>query len=303
MPLDPRAARFLDMMSVGRVKNAPRDIAERRLGLAKLLQFAKADHVSPPGEDLVLAHGVPARLYAPAHVAGITPGLIFFHGGGLVAGSIDLYDIIARALCAESQCRVISVGYRLAPEFPFPAAMEDATAATKSIYVRSAEFHIDPNRIALVGESGGGALATLLAHDLPDLNFALLCLLCPVLDFGPESDSRKEFAEGYLIDRSVIEGDLADLLQGRADRADPRVSPARLADVSHLPPAIIHTAEYDPLRDEGENFAARLNDATLHRHAGMVHNFHALGAVIPQGKEALRAIGQEIGERLRTHKL
>lgn len=302
MPLDPRAARFLEMMSVGRVKNAPRDIAERRLGLAKLMQFAKADRMSPPGEDLVLAHGVPARIYTPEKVPAETPGIIFFHGGGLVAGSMELYDVIARALCEESGCRLISVGYRLAPEYPFPAASEDAMAATKAIYVRSHEFHIDPKRIALVGESGGGALATLLAHDLPDLNFALLCLICPVLDFGTESKSRQEFAEGYLIDRTVIEGDLADVLQGKADRVDPRVSPYRLANLSGLPPTIIHVAEYDPLRDEGEGFAAKLEDATVHRHAGMVHNFHALGGVIPQGREALKSIGQEIGERLRSAK-
>jgi len=288
------------MMSVGRVKNAPRDIAERRLGLAKLLQFAKADHVSPPGEDLVLAHGIPAKFYTPAHAGGTTPGIIFFHGGGLVAGSIALYDVIARALCAESQCRLISVGYRLAPEHPFPAAIEDAVAATKSIYVRSGEFHIDPKRIGLVGESGGGGLATLVAHNLPDLHFALLCLICPVLDFGAESNSRKEFAEGYLIDRAVIEGDLDDVLQGQIDRADPRISPYRLPDLFGLPPTIIHTAEYDPLRDEGESFAAKLKHATLHRHAGMVHNFHALGGVIPQGKAALSAMGEEIGERLRA---
>ncbi|MBG1233867.1 alpha/beta hydrolase [Aestuariivirga litoralis] len=305
MPLDPRAARFLEMMAVGRVKSQTRDIADRRLGLQKLMAFAKADHMSPPGTDLTLNDSIPARLYVPEGAENqITPGIIFFHGGGLVAGSIDTHDVIARALCASSSCRLISVGYRLAPEHPFPAALDDAIAAGGAICTKAGNINIDPKRIALVGESGGGALALLNAHELKEFTFALLFLICPVLDFASESDSRREFAEGYLIDRVVIEGDLADVLQGRAERTDPRVSPLHLTGLERLPPTIIHTAEYDPLRDEGNSLASKLSNAavrvTLHQHAGMLHNFHALGGIIPQGREALQAMGEEIGKALRA---
>jgi acetyl esterase len=306
MPLDPRAARFLDMMGAAAAgREGARDISERRMRLVKLMRFAAADRLSPPGRDVDLAGMVDARLYAPENIDHdmITPGIVFFHGGGLVAGSVETHDVIARALCAASRCRLLSVDYRLAPEHPFPAALEDAIAATRDTISRAAAFGIDAARLALVGESGGGALAVLAAHE-PQMSCALLCLICPVLDFSSESASRKEFAKGYLIDRDLMEGDFDDYLQGRVPRDDPRISPLLLPDLRHLPRTMIHAAEFDPLRDEGRTFAKRLAEAgvavTYEEHAGMVHNFHALGGVLPQGKEALRMIGQDIGNALRA---
>lgn len=309
MTLDPRAARFLEMVSAGRTQSASRDIIERRVALAKLMTFARADRMSPAGRDIVLpsrAGGIPARLYAPEQASGVLPAVIFFHGGGLVAGSLDSHDVIARALCAESGCRIVAVDYRLAPEHPFPAALDDAAQATAAVAEMAADLAIDPARIAILGESGGGALAVAVAHasaqgEGPRL--ALLCLICPVLDFGADSESRLRFAQGYLIDRETLQADLADYLTKGLDPADPRVSPLRLPDLSGLPPTIIHTAQYDPLCDEGEAFAKRLTQArapVIHKsHAGMLHNFHALGAVLPQGRAALTEIGSQIAVALR----
>ncbi|MCW1840086.1 alpha/beta hydrolase [Prosthecomicrobium hirschii] len=310
MPLDPRAARFLDMAAAGRAEPRERTIAERRAGLAKLMAFARADRMGPPGRDLALpgpAGTIPARLYGPvaATADARLPGLVFLHGGGLVAGSIATHDVIARALAEASGCRLVSVGYRLAPEHRYPAAAEDAEAALRAIYATASDLGIDPERIGLVGESGGAALAVgvAVAARSAGPRIALMGLICPVLDCGGESASRIEFAEGYLIDRATLEADLADLLPPGFDPADPRLSPLRLADLAGLPPAIIHTAECDPLRDEGEAFAARLAAAgmpvTLQRHDGMVHNFHALGAVLPQGRAALDAMGVAFGAALR----
>ncbi len=304
MPLDPRAARFLEMMGAAAAgRESTRDIAERRMGLVKLMRFAAAERLSPPGSDIKLAGNIGARLYAPENVDDdmVTPGIVFFHGGGLVAGSVDTHDVVTRALCAASRCRLLSIEYRLAPEHPFPAAIEDAIVAVRDVMSRATSLGIDASRLALVGESGGGTLAVLAAHE-PGISCALLCLICPVLDFSGESASRKEFSKGYLIDRSVMEADLADYLQGKVKRNDPRISPLQLPDLRHLPHTVIHVAEFDPLRDEGRDFAKRLSSGgvavTYEEHAGMVHNFHALGGVLSQGKEVLAAIGVEIGSIL-----
>lgn len=315
MPIDPRAQRFLEMTAAGRTSNfsgtptakAGRDIIERREALKKLMGFARADQLSEPGTDILLRSGessVPGRLYHPGtrSAEALLPAIVFLHGGGLVAGSIDTHDLVARGLCAASGCRVISVEYRLAPEHPYPAAFEDAAIALDAVIHDGALHGVDGDRVALCGESGGGALAVLATHDRASAGKslpALVHLICPVLDFGEESASRRQFAEGYLIDRDTLEADLADYLGAGMERSDPRISPLRLASLAGLPRFIVHTAEYDPLRDEGDAFARRLEEAGVsvvhHTHDGMVHNFHALGAILPQGREMLAAMGREIG--------
>ena len=306
MTLDPRAARFLDMAAAGRKAGAVRDLAERRAALARLMGFARAARLAPAGSDLILeehGHAVPARLYRPE--AAIHDGItLFLHGGGLVAGGIDTHEIVARGLAAASGGSLLSVGYRLAPEHPFPAANEDTALALRWRFANAERLGIAPSRIALCGESGGASLAVVAAHEAARQHRpALLMLICPVLDFSRESASRSEFANGYLIDRETLEADLADYLGDRGvSRSHPRVSPLLLDDLSRLPPTVIHTAQYDPLRDEGEAFARRLVEAgvhvTHHAHTGMVHNFHALGALLPQGQAALESMGAEIAAAL-----
>lgn len=309
MPLDPRAKRFLDMTAVAPAATAERPpLAERRKALEKLMQFARADRLAPPGTDgklAVTSGAIRYRLYTPSRGADARPlpGLVFFHGGGMVAGSIETHDLICRALAEESNCRTLSIGYRLAPEHPYPAAIEDAVAAVQAIASEGAALGIDPAKLIVCGDSAGATLAAVACQKLRGkVAIALQCLICPVLDFGEMSSSRREFAQGYLIDRSTLAADLADYLPANNDPADPTVSPLRATDCHGLPPAVIHTAEFDPLRDEGNAYAEKLKSAGVavqHTcHPGMLHNFHALGAILPQGRQVLTQIGTQIGQAL-----
>jgi acetyl esterase len=308
MPLDPRAKRFLDMTAVMTgASDARPPLAERRKALEKLMQFARADRICAVGSDGNFAfpnRDIPYRLYAPSSAGGaVLPGIIFFHGGGMVAGSIASHDLVCRALCEESGCRLLSVGYRLAPEHRFPAAIEDAVGSVHEVAQKAASLGIDASKLAVCGDSAGATLAAIVCQTPHDgVSIALQCLICPVLDFGPASPSRREFARGYLIDQTTLAADLADYLADGIDPADPRVSPLRAGKLTGVPPAIIHTAEFDPLRDEGDAYAVELAAASVRVdhtcHAGMPHNFHALGGVLPQGREILKQIGAQIHEAL-----
>ncbi len=307
MPLDPLAKRLLTMMaaasSVDRKRPTPE---ERRQALAKLMQFARGDVGDVAREDGALpgpAGDIAYRLYAPSAAQGdvAAPGFVFFHGGGLVAGSIETHDRIAAALAQATACRLISVDYRLAPEHKFPAAVEDAIAATQFVLSKAADLGIDARRLVVGGDSAGATLAAVVCqhavrHAWPDI--AAQCLICPVLDFEETSPSREQFAENHLIDRLTLQADLADYLPEGADLADPRISPLRGLHVAGLPPAIIHTAEYDPMRDEGNAYARKLLAAgvTVEHvcHESMIHNFHCLGAVLPQARLVLSQIGEQV---------
>jgi acetyl esterase len=289
MPLDPLAKRFLVMMAAAspadRSRPSPHD---RRQALAKLMQFARADVTPADGTDGVLpgsAGDIPYRLYAPASApTGHLPGFVFFHGGGLVAGSIDTHDRVCAALAQLTGCRLVSVGYRLAPEHPFPAAVEDAIAATRWVAVQAVSLGIDTTKLAVGGDSAGATLAAVVCQDALDNGgpaILLQCLICPVLDFDETSPSRQTFAENHLIDKAMLDADLADYLPDGTD-----------------PAAIIHTAEFDPMRDEGNAYASRLTAAGVAVehvcHDGMIHNFHAMGAILPQGRLVLSQIGEQV---------
>ena len=305
MPPDPLAKRFLVMMAAAQPNQRLRPTVEdRRQALAKLMQFARPE-LPASGIDGSLpgpAGDIPYRLYAPApEPAEPLPGFVFFHGGGMVAGSLDTHDRICAALAQLTGCRLVSVGYRLAPEHRFPAAVEDAIAATRWVSGQAALLGIDPARIVVGGDSAGATLGAVVCqhaarHGGPAI--LLQCLICPVLDFDEPSPSRLEFAEDHLLDSTMIEADLADYLPDGADAADPRISPLRATDLAGLPAAIIHTAEFDPMRDEGNAYARRLMAAGVaveHTcHDGMIHNFHALGAILPQGQRVLHEIAEQI---------
>jgi len=307
MPLDPLAKRLLTMMAAAAPGERPRPTPhERRQSLAKLMQFARADAAAVTVTDGVIpgpAGSIPFRLYAPANEADDdeTPGFVFFHGGGLVAGSIETHDRVAAALAEATACRLVSVDYRLAPEHKFPAAVDDAIAAAEFVCREAASLGIDASRLVIGGDSAGATLAAVVCqHALRHAGLAIAaqCLICPVLDFEETSPSREAFAEGHLIDRATLEADLADYLPDGADPADPRISPLRALSLSGLPPAIIHTAEFDPMRDEGDAYAKRLMAAgvTVEHvcHQGMIHNFHAMGAILPQARLVLFQIGEQV---------
>jgi acetyl esterase/lipase len=306
MPLDPLAKRFLAMTAAASPGDRSRPSPEaRRQALAKLMQFARADAAAVAGTDGVLpgpAGDIRYRLYAPDDATGAPlPGFVFFHGGGMVAGSIETHDLIAAALAQTTGCRLVSVDYRLAPEHKFPAAIEDAIAATRWISAQAASLGIDAARLVVGGDSSGATLAAVvcqesLRNDAPPISAQ--CLICPVLDFEDISPSREAFAEDHLLDRITLESDLADYLAEDADLADPRISPLRATKFTGLPSAIIHTAEFDPVRDEGNAYATKLVAAGVAVdhvcHDGMIHNFHALGAILPQGRYVLHLIGEQV---------
>lgn len=305
MPLDPLAKRLLTMMAAAAPQTRGRPSVEaRRQSLAKLMQFARADVPDVTTRDGVLpgrASELPYRLYTPADADEPAPGFVFFHGGGLVAGSVATHDRIAAALAHATGCRLVSVDYRLAPEHRFPAAVDDAIAATEWVAREAASLGIDAERLVIGGDSAGATLAAIVCQEAAQtagLAIAAQCLICPVLDFEETSPSREEFAEGHLIDRVTIEADLSDYLPDGADTADPRVSPLRATRLTDLPTAIIHTAEFDPMRDEGNAYARKLlatGVAVEHVcHAGMVHNFHAMGAILPQAQLVLSQIGEQV---------
>jgi len=310
MPLDPLAKRLLTMMAAASPAARTRPSVEaRRQSLAKLMQFARVDAPDVTATDGTLpgpGGEIAYRLYAPAGAEPHAPGFVFFHGGGLVAGSIQTHDRIAAALAHATGCRLVSIDYRLAPEHKFPAAVEDAIASTEWVARQAPSLGIDANRLVVGGDSAGATLAAIVSQEAlqnAGLSIVAQCLICPVLDFEETSPSREMFAENHLIDRVTIEADLADYLPEGTDAADPRISPLRATRVAGLPPAIIHTAEYDPMRDEGNAYARKLLAAgvTVEHvcHDGMVHNFHALGTILPQAQLVISQIGEQVRRAVR----
>ncbi len=304
MPLDPLARRLLTMMAAAAPAERRRPTpSERRASLAKLMQFARSDAAGVSASDGTLpgpGGDIAYRLYSPEGDEALRPGFIFFHGGGMVAGSIETHDRVAAALAEATGCRLISIDYRLAPEHKFPAAIEDALAATEFVARNAANFGIDVEKLVIGGDSAGATLAAVVCQHALRHGPAIVaqCLICPVLDFEETSPSREAFAEGHLIDRATLEADLADYLPEGTDPADVRISPLRALHVAGLPPAIIHTAEFDPMRDEGNAYARKLLAAGVAVehvcHDGMIHNFHAMSAVLPQARLVLSQIGEQV---------
>jgi acetyl esterase len=306
MPLDPAAKRFLTMMAAAASEGrSPATLDERRQAFAKMMRLARADVAAVSGVDSAMpgpAGDLPYRLYAPADdVTELMPGFVFFHGGGMVGGSIESHDLVAAALAQVTGCRLVSVGYRLAPEHKYPAAVEDAIAATQWVSEQAPSLGIDAARLVVGGDSAGATLAAVICQEALRSGgpaIAAQCLICPVLDFEETSPSREEFAENHLLDRATLEADLALYLPEGVERGDPRVSPLRAVKFAGLPAAIIHTAEFDPMRDEGNAYAAKLVAAGVaveHTcHDGMIHNFQAMGAILPQGRLVLHQIGEQV---------
>jgi acetyl esterase len=241
-----------------------------------------------------------ARLYVPVEADGPAASalLVFFHGGGWSVGDLDTHDAPARLLAASSGARVLTVDFRLAPEHRFPAAVDDALAAFRDAHARAGELGADPARIAVGGDSAGGHLAAVTAQQAaadggPAPAFQLL--VYPVTDFVEESASRRMFAEGFFLTKVSMDFYEDAFLAPGAERDDPRVSPLRAGDLSAVAPALVVTAGFDPLRDEGEAYAERLRAAgvpvLLRRHPGFVHGFFNVLGVGHGPREAVAEMG------------
>jgi acetyl esterase len=309
MPLDRRAERLLAMLAATRGGDAAETPDGRRQSLRALARMA--DDASTPArfEDRDIpgpAGPIALRLYAPANATDEPlPALVFFHGGGWVAGDFETHDGLCRRLAAASRCRVIAVGYRLAPEHRFPAAFDDCLAATRWIAGHAAELGVDAARLAVGGDSVGAGLAAAVAQAARAAGgppIALQVLICPILDPVRDGGSRAALGDGYFISRAAFAADLAAYLPPGSASDDPRLSPLLAAHLTGLPPAILHTAEFDPFRDEGEDYAARLRAAGVRvqtaEHPGMIHYFYAMARAIPYAGEAAAMIGSQMREML-----
>ena len=309
MPLDPRVQRFLGILAAGNPPDARKaSVAERRSGLTALMNLGRTNISVARIEDCVLpgpGGDLRVRVYSPVEDLAPLPGLIYFHGGGLVAGSIETHDAIARSLATSGACRVLSVDYRLAPEHPLPCALQDALAAVHYITAHAERFHVDARRLGIAGDSAGATLVAVTCQSMARAqgpSLALQLLLCPILDYSRATASRLELASGYLIDQATLDHDLMHYLPAGAESSDPRVSPLLASTVDGLPKTVIHTAEFDPLRDEGRNYFERLTregvKVSYTCHPGMIHLFYGLGAVIPYARKAFEQIGADIRSAL-----
>jgi acetyl esterase len=250
---------------------------------------------------------IPLRVYRPAGVPDATrlPVYVYFHGGGWVIGDLESHDVLCRQLTAESGACVIAVDYRLAPEHKFPAAADDAWAATRWIAAHAAELGVDGARLAVGGDSAGGNLAAvvaLLAREAGGPAIALQVLIYPVTDVGSESKTYTDFAEGYMLTRESMRWFTAHYLARKEDAADWRVSPLRASSLAGLPPALVITAGFDPLRDEGAAYATRLREAGVRvdyvSFGGMIHGFVGMGRVLESALRAVSLIGGSLRQAL-----
>jgi acetyl esterase len=310
MPLDSHAKRFLDMAGAGGVPDISRlsagEMREAFRGLAlavgpRHVPIGKIENGELPGP----AGPLRIRVYTPvAPAAEPLAGLIYFHGGGWVFGDLDTHDGICRTLANEAACRVVAVDYRLAPAHAFPAAVDDSYAATTWVAENAARLGIDANRLAIGGDSAGGNLAAVVCQraKLNGPRLALQVLFCPVMDMSIDTPSRRALAAGYFLDEAMIDWSLKLYCPQGLDLSDPRISPLRASDFSRLPPAHIHTAEFDPLRDEGKAYADELVRAGVPVrytcHAGMIHHFYGMGGIIPYARTALQAASVAIKEAM-----
>jgi acetyl esterase/lipase len=298
MALHPQCKAFLDTLAAAGappIEQLP--LAEARAVRSEMVEasgpeepVAEVQNRSIPGP----AGPIPVRVYRPVKKETL-PALLFFHGGGFVICNLDTHDRVCRSLANASGCAVISVDYRLAPEHKYPAAVDDAYAATQYVAEHAAEFGVDPNRIAVGGDSAGGTLATvvsLLARDRggPPLKFQLL--IYPLVDVNDQSPSMQQYSKDHFLTREGMDWFMDNYLPSREAGFEPSASPWNATDVRGLPPAMILTAECDPLRDQGEAYARRLQSAgvsvELKRYEGMIHPFFQFGAIIDTAKVAMK---------------
>jgi acetyl esterase len=296
MPLDPQAKMILKQL-----QNIPpvtpdtdpetvrRTYVRLPMSVEPVHAVADSSFHGPGGE-------IPVRIYTPCGTPPF-PVLVYYHGGGWVIGDLDSHDDLCRALANRADTLVVSVDYRLAPEHKFPAAVEDAYATLHWVREQSGSLQADPARIAVGGDSAGGNLAAVvsyLAREQSGPRPTAQVLIYPAVTASEEMESRRLFGAGYLLTQTAINWFIGHYLNHASEMTDPRVSPLAISDLRGLPQALVITAEYDPLRDEGEQYAARLYRAgvpvTQTRYPGMIHDFVRLFRVLDEGQKAVQQI-------------
>ncbi len=306
MDLDPLAKAFLDQLAeMRRPKVWDVTPEEMRAGFRAMTKsfgpkdvpIGKVENIAIPGPG----GDLPLRIYTPVAAGGESlPALVFFHGGAFRVGDLETHEGICRLLAGEIGCRVIAVDYRLSPEHVFPAAVDDALAAVRWVETNATRLGVDPNRIAVGGDSAGGNLAAVvcqLAKPQGVPHIAYQGLLFPVTQFGSPFASMQEFAEGYMLERAPVEY----CYEGYAPRSiwsDTRLSPVLAQDFAGLPPAYVLVAGCDPLHDEGIAYADQLRQAgvsvVVADYPGLLHDFIMFQAVLPQAHEALVNVAKAV---------
>jgi acetyl esterase len=304
MPLDPQAQRVIDAMAALNLK----PVEESTPAEARESIRARTAALGPfPDVAAVVDHRVPVaggeitvRAYSPGG-PGPHPALVYYHGGGWVIGDLHTHDGLCRSLTNAARCAVLSVDYRLAPESKYPVAVEDSYAALLWIAANADRLGIDRRRIAVGGDSAGGNLATvmaLVARDRKGPRLALQVLIYPVTDHDLDTRSYVENATGYVLTREGMRWFWNHYLARDAQGREPYASPLRASSLAGLPPALVITAEYDPLCDEGEAYAARLRDSgvpvTLTRYPGMFHGFVRMTNILDKARTALDEIASSV---------
>jgi acetyl esterase len=312
MPLDPVLTslfeRFPELLTYRVWEKTPQEAREtyRKLCNAsdpKDVAIGKSEDLEAPGP----AGRLVLRAYTPIAAGGAAlPAIVYFHGGGFVFGDLDTHDTLCRTLANQSSCRVFSVDYRLAPEFPFPAAVEDCFAAVKWVEENAIALGIDPNDIAVAGDSAGGNLAAVMCllakanRDSPHIAFQVL--FYPSIKLTRELVTHS-FGKGYRLEDQAIQWCYAHYMPAGSDPTDPRLSPIETKDASGLPPAYVLTAGYDPLREENVAFVEKLKSAgvtvTHIDYPTMVHGFLTMQSWIPLASEAIAAAGKAIKDALK----
>jgi acetyl esterase len=311
MSLDSQARAFLDQLAtLGGPKlweMAPQAARELYRGMSQLtdpqdVPIGKVENLTAKGP----AGEIPIRTYTPVAAGGTAvPALIYYHGGGFVIGDLETHDALCRMLANEAGCKVISVDYRLAPEHPFPAAVEDAYGAARWVEENASDLGIDPNRIAVAGDSAGGNLAAVVCQlarekDKPSIAFQLL--IYPATEVNAQTESMRANAEGYFLEKGSLDWFMGHYIPRDADPKDPRLSPLLAEDLSGLPPAYIVTAGFDPLRDEGKAYAERLKAAGVEaeyvEYKGMIHGFFNMAGVLEVAKQAITDAGAAVKKAL-----
>jgi acetyl esterase len=305
MPLDPEIAAVLRALE-GTPPMESMPVAELRASMA----VAPQERRTPVGSirDIEIpapTHSMDARLYVPQvqRRGGIT---VFFHGGGFVIGSLETHDHVCRDLCVGSGAAVLSVDYRLAPEHKFPAAPDDCLQAVRWAGEHARSLGADPARIVIAGDSAGATLAAVTAMRLRDEGGPAVraqVLVYPVTDFHtPPTPSYLENASGYSLTRAAMIRFWRDYVRDESEALHPHASPLRASRLEGLPPALVLTAQYDPLRDEGERYAHRLLDAgvpvTLWRHEGLIHGFFRMALASARARDAVARTAAWIGDAM-----
>ena len=306
MPLDPLVKAFLDQMAmVPGPKMFEMSAPEGRALFVQMMQMIGPKDVPVGGVKNLDANGIQMRMYTPvAGGAEPLPVLVYFHGGGFVIGDLETHDGLCRQFANEGGFRVIAVDYRRAPEHPFPAAVDDAFAALKWIETHASELGVDANRIAVGGDSAGGALAAVVTQlaKAKGPKIAFQMLLFPVTQIGRETASLREFGVGYFLDKQTLDWFFGHYVPAGQDKADLRVSPLNATEMKGLPPAYVMLGGFDPLHDEGLAYANKLRDAGVAAevadYSGLVHCFIYMQAVLPQAHEAVVAAAKAVAAGL-----